>query len=41
MFNGYTSPRYSRDISWVAGRAVTRPRGHINRPIRFTTRGIN
>ena len=41
MFTGYTTARYSRDVSFIASRAITRPRGFINRPIRFTTRGIN
>ena len=40
MLSGYTRTRYSRDISFIAGRAVSRPRGFVNRPIRYTEKGL-
>lgn len=39
MFAGYTNARYSRDISFIAGRAVTRPRIPVNRKITPRTLG--
>ena len=38
MMTGYTTARYSRDVSFIAGRAVSRPRAFVNRPIRHTNR---
>lgn len=38
MFVGYTTARYSRDVSFIAARAVNRPRAFVNRQIRHTNR---
>ena len=38
MFGGYTQPRYVRDVSFIAGRAVTKRPSRVPTNRKFTQR---